>query len=1197
MSSSTGKTQVIHGAMTQMFLENEQAPWFYGPWQETTGIMHGLFPKDDSELPKGWTREIANSIHSYFEQFNQQKSQEDKIKFATARKNAAHIPGRIHWRKFITENWKRWGIHSKINAVLLEEGIHPLLYEDIHEATSRIPLVVDVVAQALFGEEALDSHLRVNSSIRRALRDIIKRTFNNTRNQITRSKSRTVSLEKGAVEAFEALLALDKDKATKAKIQAVILKLARWKALVDALRISDAMERVQHMEGELNELMLQFNPRVNVTSAKAKSGGAKLNTSALKSLASQEDIEDLVNLYEDFFNTPDPLDSVALQDQHPITALKVGGFDDGADLGVEVESKMTPEELARNLGFPPSRLPIPFNLYRHKGGITPWDSSHPNQIKPELAQNDSQMEPISLHWHQLAGVHALMRMNWTAKANTTRPCGALIADEVGLGKTFQAATVIAFLSDVAMRQKLSRPLPPLLFNTPFLGNSSTLPRLPSLILVPGTLIAQWETELKTIFKRGSVDILVYGTSKIQRIQFWDPKGPFHTSKNDVNKIIIAPHSALQQEFGALYFAPLKSVREPWKIPKRFPNYATNVKNTLYGYDYLSVTIDEAHVFRNTGAKHISLLALIERATLRFAMTATPLQTSTKDIAGMGRIVGIPYFLSQEATENEKSDLKELRQLKRCMDDETKEMESEAMMDFTKRTGQKMQMLFKDRILRRTTSSKDWRNQPLIDLPPYIDTPVILKVTEREMDIIREKADKMKKCVSSANGVLLVASRSFYVDHRISVGFARKSMSEKIPKFSSLDEWNELKSTKFDSCARMCVHLLGRDDAPELNVVDGKLVFPPLLPLEPGLQTQQTLKILISQEFPSLGPLLRNVLDLYGVKYLWIDGRMSFQQRAQVVKKFCTDSNIRVLIMSSVGSVGLNLTVASVIIFLDQPWSAQDELQIRGRAHRQPQQQTVRCYHLLADETADIILAALARGKHHMMAAFLKQEHGQELYSLLAGGTLNPPEDDYDEDDPKYMLDSEVNSKIKHRMKFIVDADQMIEDIDNSAKKEKSGKKAVKNPSVDGDRLNVVVVKQSKPRWKSMKSAEEVLDDNIVTESIQTAGQDTAAPPDRTVRPLQENSASVEIAVTTSLATPSVPSQETADNPDTDDPMLGNEGGNMEDGALNDDYDIPINESKSTATDPGDNVSTSCTGASHSSLSSPKTGTRRRATRM
>jgi SNF2 family DNA or RNA helicase len=61
--------------------------------------------------------------------------------------------------------------------------------------------------------------------------------------------------------------------------------------------------------------------------------------------------------------------------------------------------------------------------------------------------------------------------------------------------------------------------------------------------------------------------------------------------------------------------------------------------------------------------------------------------------------------------------------------------------------------------------------------------------------------------------------------------------------------------------------------------------------------------------------MMQVLTLYGVRHEHIDGRMTFQQRASVVKKFCANPDIRVLIMSSVGSVGLNLTVASVIIFL------------------------------------------------------------------------------------------------------------------------------------------------------------------------------------------------------------------------------------------------------------------------------------------
>jgi SNF2 family DNA or RNA helicase len=61
---------------------------------------------------------------------------------------------------------------------------------------------------------------------------------------------------------------------------------------------------------------------------------------------------------------------------------------------------------------------------------------------------------------------------------------------------------------------------------------------------------------------------------------------------------------------------------------------------------------------------------------------------------------------------------------------------------------------------------------------------------------------------------------------------------------------------------------------------------------------------------------------------------------------------------------------------DQPWSAQDERQIRGRAHRQPQQKEVLVYHLLANDTADIVLSGMARGKHDMLEAFLSKQSNQ-----------------------------------------------------------------------------------------------------------------------------------------------------------------------------------------------------------------------------
>lgn len=63
---------------------------------------------------------------------------------------------------------------------------------------------------------------------------------------------------------------------------------------------------------------------------------------------------------------------------------------------------------------------------------------------------------------------------------------------------------------------------------------------------------------------------------------------------------------------------------------------------------------------------------------------------------------------------------------------------------------------------------------------------------------------------------------------------------------------------------------------------------------------------------------------------------------------------------------------------DQPWSAQDERQIRGRAHRQPQTKNVKVIHLLASDSADLLMNDVARAKRDMFDAFVNKELGQGL---------------------------------------------------------------------------------------------------------------------------------------------------------------------------------------------------------------------------
>lgn len=104
---------------------------------------------------------------------------------------------------------------------------------------------------------------------------------------------------------------------------------------------------------------------------------------------------------------------------------------------------------------------------------------------------------------------------------------------------------------------------------------------------------------------------------------------------------------------------------------------------------------------------------------------------------------------------------------------------------------------------------------------------------------------------------------------MSVGFARdlegketetktETETEKpIPTFTSLEQWDPMKSTKMDTCAKICRHMLTRDDVPPIIFENGQAIFPQISDSPPGGRKTET-KILIYQEFTSLRALLRNV---------------------------------------------------------------------------------------------------------------------------------------------------------------------------------------------------------------------------------------------------------------------------------------------------------------------------------------------------
>lgn len=129
------------------------------------------------------------------------------------------------------------------------------------------------------------------------------------------------------------------------------------------------------------------------------------------------------------------------------------------DLGVEEEMGMDPPTIAARLGFVFKQLPLQFNTHRHQHGITPWDD--PARVFKQKPL-PKEIVPLELHWHQLAGLHSILRNTFSPTPDPHFPASMLISDEVGLGKTTLCLSMIAALNQYIHLQRKSKPLPPIL---------------------------------------------------------------------------------------------------------------------------------------------------------------------------------------------------------------------------------------------------------------------------------------------------------------------------------------------------------------------------------------------------------------------------------------------------------------------------------------------------------------------------------------------------------------------------------------------------------------------------------------------------------------------------------------------------------------------------------------------------------------
>ncbi|KAI1099999.1 hypothetical protein F4804DRAFT_62672 [Jackrogersella minutella] len=115
--------------------------------------------------------------------------------------------------------------------------------------------------------------------------------------------------------------------------------------------------------------------------------------------------------------------------------------------------------------------------------------------------------------------------------------------------------------------------------------------------------------------------------------------------------------------------------------------------------------------------------------------------------------------------------------------------------------------------------------------------------------------------------------------------------------------------------------------------------------------------------------------LPSVSYLRLDGSVEANKRQGIVNKFNKDPSYDCLLLTtSIGGLGLNLTGADTVIFVEHDWNPQRDLQAMDRAHRIGQKKVVNVYRLVTRGTLEEKILSLQAFKIDVASTVVNQQN-------------------------------------------------------------------------------------------------------------------------------------------------------------------------------------------------------------------------------
>ncbi|XP_028249246.1 transcription termination factor 2 [Parambassis ranga] len=575
--------------------------------------------------------------------------------------------------------------------------------------------------------------------------------------------------------------------------------------------------------------------------------------------------------------------------------------------------------------------------------------------------------------------HQRRALAWLLWRETQNPCGGILADDMGLGKTLTMISVL-LSKKIKKKEDDEKKEGQKLDSWVSKNDSTVVVSNGTLIICPASLIHHWKKEIDRHVKANKLTVYLYHGSNRERsakvLADYD--------------VVVTTYSLVSKEIPVLKEEPDKPVKDSDNLP---PHSAPLLRVT-----WARVILDEAHNIKNPKVQ-TSIAVCQLRARARWAVTGTPIQNNLLDMYSLLKFL-------------------------RCSPFDEYKLWKAQVDNGSKRGRERLNILTRTLLLRRTKDQQDSTGKPLVLLPNRTCEVHQLKLSEDEQavyDVVfaqskstlqdylkRHEGNNVNKGNSSSTNPFEKVAQEFGLSQadpavpgsqrpqqassavhilslllRLRQCCCHLSLLKKTLDSSELEgdgivlsleeQLNalSLSSSPSPSCPepKDTVALNGTRFSSQLfeETSESTKISAIVTELRAIQEKKDDQKSVIVSQWTSMLRIVAVHLKRMGLRYAVIDGSVNPKKRMDLVEEFNTNpKGPQVMLVSlCAGGVGLNLIGGNHLFLIDMHWNPALEDQACDRIYRVGQRKDVTIHRFVCEGTVEGKISALQTKKKEL----------------------------------------------------------------------------------------------------------------------------------------------------------------------------------------------------------------------------------------